>query len=74
MHPVYECEHHVTSSGAILIGTAPADTAIVNAILKNGTGGSFHHWVKDDYDLTVTVLQNPHTFGGFGLTPNVIAQ
>ena len=50
------------------------DTVIANAILKKGTRGSFHLWVKDDYDLAVTVLQKPHDFGGFGLTPNVIAQ
>jgi len=50
------------------------DKAIANAILKKGTRGSFHLWVKDDYDLAVTVLQKPHAFGGFGLTPNVIAQ
>ena len=50
------------------------DTAIANAILKKGTRGSFHHWVKDDYDLAVTMLQKPHALGGFGLTPNVITQ
>jgi hypothetical protein len=50
------------------------DTAIANAIIKKGTRGSFHQWVKDDYDLAVTVLQKPHALGGFGLTPNVIAQ
>jgi hypothetical protein len=50
------------------------DKAITNAILKKGTRGSFHLWVKDDYDLAVTMLQKPHALGGFGLTPNVIAQ
>ncbi len=50
------------------------DMTIANPILKKGTRGSFHLWVKDDYDLTVTVIQKPHTFGGFGLTPNVIEQ
>jgi hypothetical protein len=42
--------------------------------LQKGTRGSFHHWVKDDYDLAVTILQKPNALGGFGLTPNVIAQ
>ena len=50
------------------------DTAIAKAILQKGTRGSFHHWVKDDYDLAVTMLQKPHALGGFGLTPNVLAQ
>jgi hypothetical protein len=50
------------------------DTAIANAILKKGTRGSFHLWVQDDYDLVVTMLQKPHSLGGFGLTPNVISQ
>ena len=50
------------------------DTAIAKAILQKGTRGSFHHWAKDDYDLAVTMLQKPHALGGFGLTPNVIAQ
>ena len=50
------------------------DTVITNPILKKGTRGSFHLWVKDDYDLAVTVFQKPDGFGGFGLTPNVIAQ
>ena len=50
------------------------DTAIANAILKKGTRGSFDLWGKDDYELAVTVLQKPHALGGFGLTPNVIAQ
>jgi hypothetical protein len=34
----------------------------------------FYHWVKDDYDVAVTMLQNPHAQGGFGLTPNVLTQ
>jgi hypothetical protein len=50
------------------------DTVIAKAILQKGTRGSFHHWVRDDYDLTVTMLQKPHARGGFGLTPNVLAQ
>ena len=50
------------------------DTAIAKAILQKGTRGSFHHWVRDDYDLAVTMLQKTHTLGGFGLTPNVLAQ
>jgi hypothetical protein len=50
------------------------DTAIARAILQRGTRGSFHHWVRDDYDLAVTMLQKPHALGGFGLTPNVLAQ
>jgi hypothetical protein len=44
------------------------------AILKKGTRGSFHHWVQDDFDLAVTMLQKPHALGGFDLTPNVLAQ
>jgi hypothetical protein len=50
------------------------DTAIAKAILKKGTRGSFHHWVQDDFDLSVTMLQKPHVLGGFGLTPNVLTQ
>ena len=50
------------------------DKAIGKAILQKGTRGSFHHWVQDDYDLAVTMLQKPHNLGGFGLTPNVLAQ
>ncbi len=50
------------------------DTTIAKAILQEGTRGSFHHWARDDYDLAVTMLQMPHTLGGFGLTPNVLAQ
>ncbi len=49
------------------------DTVIVDAILRKGTRVSFRQWDKNDYDLTVTRLQMPHTDGGFGLTPNVIA-
>ena len=48
--------------------------SITNAILKKGTRGSFTLWGKDDYDLEVTVFQKTHVLGGFGLTPNVIAQ
>jgi hypothetical protein len=48
------------------------DTTIADAILKKGTRDSFRQWDKNDYDLTVTRLQMPHTDGGFGLTPNVI--
>ena len=50
------------------------DKAIAKAILQKGTQGSFHHWVEDDYELAVTMLQKPHALGGFGLTPNVLAQ
>ena len=50
------------------------DTDIADAILKKGTRVSFRQWDKNDYDLTVTRLQMSHTSGGFGLTPNVIAQ
>jgi hypothetical protein len=50
------------------------DTVIVDAILRKDTRDSFRQWDKNDYDLTVTRLQMPHTDGGFGLTPNVIAQ
>ena len=50
------------------------DKVIAKAILQKGTGGSFHHWVPDDYELVVTMLQKPHVLGGFGLTPNVLAQ
>jgi hypothetical protein len=51
-----------------------ADMVIANVILKKGTRGSFQLWVKDDQDLNVTVFQKFLTLGGFGLTPNVIAQ
>jgi hypothetical protein len=50
------------------------DKAFAKAILQKGTRGSFHHWVQDDYELAVTMLQKPHALGGFGLTPNVLAQ
>ena len=50
------------------------DTDIVDAILRKGTRGSFRQWDKNDYDLVVTRLQMPHKDGGFGLTPNVIAE
>ena len=50
------------------------DTVIADAILRKGTRGSFRQWDKNDYDLTVTRLQMPHTDGGFGLTPNTIAE
>jgi hypothetical protein len=50
------------------------DMAMANAILKKGTRSSFQLWGKDDHDLAVTILQKPHALGGFGLTPNVIAQ
>ena len=50
------------------------DTAIADAILRKGTRGSFRQWDKNDYDLAVTRLQMPHADGGFGLTPNTIAQ
>jgi hypothetical protein len=50
------------------------DKAISTAILQKETRGSFHHWDQDDYELTVTMLQMPHALGGFGLTPNVLAQ
>ena len=48
------------------------DTAIANAILQKGT--RFRQWDKNDYDLAVRRLQMPHADGGFGLTPNTIAQ
>jgi hypothetical protein len=50
------------------------DMTIANEILKKGTRGSFQLWGKDDHDLAVTIIQKPHALGGFGLTPNVIAQ
>ena len=50
------------------------DTVIAKAILKKGTRGSFRQWDKNYYDLAVTRLQMPHADGGFGLTPNTIAQ
>ena len=50
------------------------DTVIVDAILRKSTRGSFRQWDKNDYHLAVTRLQMSHTDGGFGLTPNVIAQ
>ena len=50
------------------------DTVITDVILNKGTWDSFRQWDKNDYDLTVTRIQIPHTDGGFVLTPNVIAQ
>ena len=43
-------------------------------ILKKGNRSSFQpcQWDKNDYELTVTRLQMPHTDGGFSLTPNTI--
>ena len=40
------------------------DTVIANNILDKGTRCSLHQWTKDDYDLTVIVIQKPHTQGG----------
>ena len=86
MHTVHECKYHLTVPVAIFIGAASSentypssehrhvDTAIANAILKQGTRNSFHLWPKQDYDLDVTMLQIPQALGGFGLTPNVLAQ
>ncbi len=50
------------------------DTVIADAIFRKGTRDSFRQWDKNDYDLSVTRLQMPHADGGFGLTPNTIAQ
>jgi hypothetical protein len=50
------------------------DTTIAKTILKKGTRGSFHHWVQDDFDLAVTMIQKPHVLGGFGFTTNVLSQ
>ena len=50
------------------------DKAIAKAILQKGTRRSFHHWVEEDYELALTMLQKPHALGGFGLTPNVLVQ
>ncbi len=50
------------------------DMVIADAIFRKGTRGSFRQWDKNDYDLAVTRLQMPHADGGFGLTPNTIAQ
>ncbi len=50
------------------------DTTFAKTIFQKGTPGSFYHWVRDDYDLAVTILQKPHSLGGFGLTPNVLTQ
>jgi hypothetical protein len=30
--------------------------------------------VQQDIDLAITMLQMPHSMGGYGMTPNVIAQ
>jgi hypothetical protein len=59
---------------SVLDTTLHVDTAIVNAVLKKGPRGSFHLWVKDDYDLVVIMFQKTHSLAGFGLTPNVIVQ
>ncbi len=50
------------------------DMTIANDILKKGTRDSFQFWGNDDLDLAVKIIQNPHTLGVFGLTPNVIEQ
>ena len=43
MHPVYECEYHVTSSGAILIAQhRHVDTVIVNDIFGSLTNSVVH--------------------------------
>jgi hypothetical protein len=83
---VQKCRTHVPSTDMSVNITLPpqgqflsvqdhhVDTVIANVILKKSTRGSLHFWTKDDYDLVVTVFHKSHTFGGFGLTPNVITQ
>ncbi len=76
LHSIHERKHYTTSPQDQFLSAQNrhVDTAIANAILKKCTRGSFHQWTKDDYDLAVTVPQKPHTSGGFGMTPNVLAQ
>jgi hypothetical protein len=50
------------------------DGKIVYEILQKGTRGSFRKWSQQDIDLAITMLQMTHSMGGFGMTPNVIAQ
>jgi hypothetical protein len=50
------------------------DRKIAYEILQKGTRGSFRNWPRQDIDLATTMLQMPHGMGGYGLTPNVIAQ
>ena len=50
------------------------DRKIAYEILQKGTRGSFRKWPQQDIDLAITMIQMPHSMGGFGMTPNVIAQ
>jgi hypothetical protein len=50
------------------------DRKIAYEILQRGTWGSFRKCPQQDIDLAITMLQMPHSMGGFGMTPNVIAQ
>ena len=78
MYTVHEYENHFTSPGSILLGLTPSCRYSNCKFYSQDSysRGSFHLWVKDDYKLVVTVLQKPHSFGCFGLTPkspNVIS-
>jgi hypothetical protein len=78
--PTYECrcdERLKTKDEKSNVTTAGGKwrkKTIANSIVKKGTRGSFQLWGKDDHDLAVTIIQKPRALGGFGLTPNVIAQ
>jgi hypothetical protein len=50
------------------------DRKIAYEILQKGTRGSFRKWPQQDIYLAITMLQMPHSMGGFGMTRNVIAQ
>jgi hypothetical protein len=50
------------------------DRKIAYEILQKGTRGSFRNWSQQDIELATTMLQMPHGMGGYGMTPNVIAQ
>jgi hypothetical protein len=50
------------------------DRKITHEILQKGTRGAFRNWSQQDIDLATTKLQTPHGMGGYGMTPNVIAQ
>jgi hypothetical protein len=46
----------------------------VYEIFQKDSRGSFRKWSQEDVDLVITILQIPHSMGGYGMTPNVITQ
>ena len=50
------------------------DRTLANAILRKGTRGLYQHWSPHDIDVATAMIQMPHGMGGYGMTPNAIAQ